>query len=306
MTARADTEIYRRFRGTISSRRAGFLALARAGIASASRKKLPLVILFAPPAIATVIFSFVVYARFSLEAGVTPSALGPPSPASAIAGTVAKTLIQVRDQIVLFHLAMSGFTLLVIAWFGAGLIADDRRTGAHLLYFSRPLSWRGYLAARFLTLLFYALLAVLLPSLVICAVATFASPEWSFLKEEGGVVPRAILFALLWSFVWCSIMLAISSLFRRKTFALIASFAGFMITGAVSVILANLHEDDRWLRVSLQGNLQNIAAWMFDARFLRNLRDTGDPVSSLVWVGLVTLVAWTVLAVQVRRMEAAV
>jgi hypothetical protein len=34
----------------------------------------------------------------------------------------------VKDQIVLFHLALSGFTLLVIAWFGAGLIAEDRRT----------------------------------------------------------------------------------------------------------------------------------------------------------------------------------
>ena len=303
MTARADTEIYRRFRGTIRPRNASFLALARAGIASATRKKLPLVILFAPPTIATVIFGFVVYAKFSLEAGVTPSALGQPSAVSAIAGTVAKSLIQVKDQIVLFHLALSGFTLVVIAWFGAGLIAEDRRTGAHLLYFSRPLTARGYLAARFLTLLFFGLVAVLLPSLVICLVATFASPEWSFLKQEGRVVPASILFALLWAGVWCSVQLAISSLFRRKTFALVASFAGFMFTGAVSVLLTGLNQDTSWLRLSLQGNFERIAAWTFDSRLVR---DSGDPTWSFVTVGIVTAVAWVVMFVQVRRMEAAV
>ncbi len=301
--AHADTEIYRRFRGTIRPGRAGFLALAHAGIASTTRKKLPLVILFAPPTIATVIFGFVVYARFSLESGVTPSALGPPSPVSAIAGTVAKTLIQVKDQIVLFHLALSGFTLLVIAWFGAGLIAEDRRTGAHLLYFSRPLTAGGYLAARFLTLLFFGLIAVLLPSLLICLVATFASPEWSFLKLEGRVVPTSILFALLWAGVWCSVQLAISSLFRRKTFALIASFAGFMITGAVSVLLSGLNRDPAWLQLSLQGEFRYIAAWMFDSRMLREF---GDPTWSFVGVGLVAVLAWTVLFVQVRKLEAAV
>ena len=303
MTARADTEIYRRFRGTIRTRRAGFLALTAAGIAAASRKKLPLVILFAPPTIATVIFGFVVYARFSLEAGVTPSALGEPSPVSAIAGTVAKTLIQVKDQIVLFHLALSGFTLLVIAWFGAGLVAEDRRTGAHVLYFSRPLTASGYLAARFLTLLFFALLAVLVPSLVICLVATFASPEWSFLKQEGRVVPVAILFALLWAGVWSSVQLAISSLFRRKTFALVASFAGFMITGAVSAMLAGLNREPAWLQLSLQGEFRYIAAWAFESRLLREI---GDPTWSFVGVGVVTLASWIVLFAQAKKLEAAV
>ena len=302
MKARTDTEIYRRFRGQLRPGASTSLALARSGIAAAVKKKLPLVILYAPPTIATVIFSFVVYARFSLQAGVTPGALGGPSPATAIAASVASTLIQVRDQIVLFHLAMSGFTLLVIAWFGAGLVAEDRRTGAHLLYFSRPLTARGYLAAKFLTLLFFASIAVLVPSLVICIVATFASQEWSFLKQEGRVVPASIGFGLLWSVVWSSVMLAISSLFRRKTFALVASFAFFMFTGVVSVVLANLQEDDRYLMSSLQGNFQVVAAWMFQTR---HLRLEWDVRWSFLWLAVVLAASWTVLFARVRRMEAA-
>src|SRR5262245_64443084 len=110
-----------------------------------------------------------------------------------IATGFAKTIIQVREQIVIFHIAMSLFTLLVIAWFGAGLIADDRRLGAHLLYFARPLSRSGYLVAKFLTLFFFGGIAVVAPGLVICIVATFASPDFGFLREEGSLIPRTLL-----------------------------------------------------------------------------------------------------------------
>jgi len=299
--ARTDTQVYRPFRGTLDARRFGFLALARTGIAAATKRKLPLVILYGPPAIATVIFSFVVYARFSLEAGMTPEALGGPSPVAMIAAGFAKTMIQVREQIVLFHLAMSLFTLLVIAWFGAGLIAEDRRLGAHLLYFSRPLSRSGYLAAKFLILFFFGGIAVVAPGLVICVVAAFASPDFAFLVEEGSVVPQTILFGALWAGIWSSVMLAISSLFSRKTFALVAGFAFFMITVAVSVVLANLLDDDRFLMLSLQGNLQRIATWML-----------GGPAMNLSWdvrwsfaiVLAATAAAWVILYERVRRLAA--
>lgn len=300
--ARTDTEIYRRFRGRLGGTRTSFLALARAGIAAETRRKLPMLILYAPPAIGTVIFSFVVYARFSLQAGVTPAAIGPPSPVSAIASGFVSTLIQVRDQIVLFHISMSYFTLLVIAWFGAGAIAEDRRSGAHLLYFSRPLHGSGYLAARFLSLAFFALIAVLVPPLVICTVAAFASPEWSFLKEEGRVIPASIAYSLLWVFVWSSVMLAISSLSTRKTLALVASFAGFALTGAVSVLLSALQRDPRFLILGVQGNFHRIAGWMFGMRRLG--LDWDVRWSWIVVLGVAAL-AWAVLIARVRRMEAA-
>jgi hypothetical protein len=298
--ARTDTEIYRRFRGTVSGTRSRSFAVARAGLSTAVRNKLALVILFAPPAIATVIFSFVVYARFSLEAGSTPSALGGPSPAGAIAAGFARTLIRVREQVVLFHITMSYFTLLVIAWFGAGLIAEDRRAGAHLLYFSRPLTRSGYLAGKFLTLLLFALVAVLVPSLVICTVATFASPEWSFLKEEGDIVPASIAFACLWAGVWSSVMLAISSLSSSRTFALVASFAFFSVTGGIATLLVGLERDPSYLMLSLQGHFHRIAVWMFDLRHHELAWDVRWSFGTLL---AVVLAAWAILFHRVRRME---
>jgi ABC-type transport system involved in multi-copper enzyme maturation permease subunit len=298
--ARTDTEIYRRFRGTVSDAEPRSFSVARAGLATAFRNKLALVILFAPPAIATVIFSFVVYARFSLEAGATPSALGGPSPAGAIAAGFARTLIRVRDQIVLFHITMSYFTLLVISWYGAGLIAEDRRAGAHLLYFSRPLTRSGYLTGKFLTLLLFALVSVLVPSLVICTVATFASPEWSFLKEEGRVVPASIGFACLWAGVWSSVMLAISSLSSSRTFALVASFAFFAVTSAIAALLVALERDPAYLMLSLQGHFHRIAVWMFDLRRHELAWDVRWSFGTLLGV---VLAAWAILFHRVRRME---
>lgn len=302
MTARTNTEIYRPFRGKLGGTAFSFMALAGAGITAATRKKLPMVILFAPPAIATVIFSFVVYARFSLEAGLTPSALGGASPATAIAATFARTMIDVREQISLFYLAMSLFTLLVIAWFGAGLIAEDRRLGAHLLYFTRPLSTTRYLLGKFLTLFFFASIVLITPGFVICTIAAFASPDWSFLKQEGQIVHQSILFGALWAAVWSSVMLAISSLFERKTFALVASFAFFLLSTAVSVVLANLQGDDRFLMISVQGNFQRIASWIFDMRIGNETWPVG--YSFAIVLGT-TAVAWAVLYGRVRRMEAA-
>ena len=299
--ARTDTQVYRPFRGTLATTPFGFTALARAGIAAATKKKLPLVILYGPPAIATVIFSFVVYARFSLEAGVTPEALGGASAVSLVAARFAETLIQVREQIVLFHFAMSLFTLLVIAWFGAGLIADDRRLGAHLLYFARPLSRTGYVAAKFLTLFFFGGIAAIAPGIVICLVATFASPDFAFLRKEGSLIPRTLLFGALWAVVWGSVMLAISSLFVRKTFALVASFAFFMITTAMSVVLANLQQDDRLLTLSLEMNMQRIAMWMLDGP---TARLHWDVRLSFAVVVAITVAAWSILCARVRKLEA--
>lgn len=301
MAASTHTDIYRPFRGTLERRALRCLPLARSGIRTAAKRKLPMLLLFAPPAIATVIFSFVVYLKFAVAAGATPEALGGAGPAVAIVVKMADKLIEVRHEIVLFHLAMSAFTLLVIAWYGAGAIAEDRRLGAHLLYFARPLTVLDYLLGKLIALAFFGGLVVLVPGLVICAIAAFSSPDWSFLKEEGDVVPKTIGFALLWVAVWSSVMLAISSLFSRKTFALVASFALVLVSEAVAGVLSALLRDGRWQMLSPGGNMRRIAVWMFD---MPGMGMRWPVVWSFAIVAALTAAAWIVLVLRVRRMEA--
>ncbi|HUR29118.1 MAG TPA: ABC transporter permease subunit [Planctomycetota bacterium] len=302
--ATTNTEIYRKFQGQLRRAPLRFLPLAAASIRTATKRKFPLLVLYAPLLIATVIFSFVVYVRFSLAAGRTPDAFGgSANPAMAMMTGVAETVLQVKRQIVLFHLATTTFAFLIVAWFGAGLIAEDKRLGAHLLYFARPLTRLDYLLAKFTTLAFFGAFAVIVPPLVICTVATFASPDWAFLEDEGDLIPKTILFGLVWILVCASVILAISSLSSRKSFALVATFAVFVLPVPVSGVLSRLEHEPRFQTLSLPGNFVKLAQSLFGfpsgGRSMRY-----DVEYAYGALAVITLVAWIVLVVRVRRLEA--
>jgi len=267
--AATHTEVYRPYAGTLRTSRFRFLALARTCIRTAARRKLPLVILLAPPTIATVIYAFVVYTSFAIEQGSTPEAFGSGGDLLAFLGSkvmnsTARQLIQVRDTIVNFHLATNVFSLLLVAWYGAGQIAEDRRSGAHLLYFARPLTRLDYVLAKLTTVAFFGSLGALVPGLVICVVATFASPQWSFLTQQWDVILATIGFGALSTLVTSAIVLAVSSLASRRTFALIGVFAYVMLSGALGGILAALQRERDFRAIGILQSCARVAAWMFD------------------------------------------
>ena len=202
--ATTHTEIYRPFEGKLRPHPLRFWPLAASQIRVLQKKKLPLLLFFGAPAIAGVVLSFVVYGKFSLEAqmeaaqGSAPSLGGDLKEAIVLAAvkTAAETMLEVRNLIALANVQIQAFALLAIGWFGAGLIADDKRLGAHLLYFSRPMTKLDYCLGHLLTVSWFGLIAMLGPGLLICIVATFTSPEYSFIKEEWGLVLATIAYAL--------------------------------------------------------------------------------------------------------------
>lgn len=302
--ASTHTDIYRPYAGQAGVRPWRCLPLARAGIARAFRKKLPLV-LFAPPLLATAIFSFVVYSKFALEAGINPTPgvdSDARSPASLM-GTMASNLIQVKEQIVGFHLAMNLFVLLAVAWYGAGLIAEDRREKAHLLYFARPISRTDYLLGKFLTVLPFGAVATVLPGIVICLVASFASPDWSFVREEGDVIWKMLLFSVVSLLTFTSITLAVSSLCQRKTHALAGTLGFFLLMQGIAALLWSLQRDRSWLVISPFGSLRRVAAGLFDmSRTLGMRTDWSLPGSWACVLGLI-LCSLLILWWRVRAME---
>src|SRR6188508_2919932 len=98
------------------------------------------------------------------------------------------------------------FALLAVAWYGAGVLAEDRRLGAHLLYFARPLTRLDYFLGKFLTVAFFGALASLVPGLFICLVAAWSSPKWSFIREESDVLWQTCAYASIWIVVTSSLV----------------------------------------------------------------------------------------------------
>jgi ABC-type transport system involved in multi-copper enzyme maturation permease subunit len=296
--AQIHTEVYRRFQGELRPHPFRLWPLLTSGIRANVRKKLPLLILYAPATIGTIIFSFVVYAGFAAKQGMLSEGMGTGISLQKMMAQQALKLLETRRQIIEFNQAMSVFGLFSVAWYGAGLLCEDRRVGAHQLYFSRPLTRIDYYLGKFLTVGFFAALAMLVPGLVICFVASWSSPDWSFLKEEGDVILRTIGYALIWMTVTCSIVLCSSSLFGRRSFA-VAGVVGFtMIFEALAHILAEI-VDERILAFSPFVSLEKIAGEVFGQTAHPELEAS---TSWMVLVGVV-LLATLITGWRIRKLE---
>jgi ABC-type transport system involved in multi-copper enzyme maturation permease subunit len=243
------------------------------------------------------VYSFLVYTKFTVESGGVVTGMGP---AAAIGGAYMGQLIQVHALIVSFTSVSFFFALLAITWYGAGLICEDRRAGAHLLYFSRPLTRRDYLLAHYATACTFGLLAVLLPSLLICVVAVFSSPEYSFLTKKWDVIVGAIAYSLIFVAVTSLIVLAVSGVSARKTYALAGVFALFIGTQALGMAMWALQRDSDYLMVSIPGNFFRLSGWLLSKQ---DSMLEWNPWYTVAVLGGIVFVSIAVVAGRLRRME---
>lgn len=304
--AEAHLEVYRRFQGELRAHPLRFWPILASGVRTALKGKLALILLYAPLVIGTVLFSFFVYAKFAgeqmleqlpLEEGDLTEFARQQALALARQGM---QLLEVRNLIALFQLATVLFSLLATAWYGSGLFCEDRRAGAHQLYFARPITRSDYFLGKFLVLAFFTALTTLAPALVICLVATFSSPDWSFLKEEGDVIWRTTIAAAVWIALTGSATLAISSLTRRKVFALIGCIALIVILEVTGGLLADL-ASDRLRAFAPLVSYHNAATWILGVE----LPDGPQVELRDAWIvlGALTGAALATIALRLRRLE---
>jgi hypothetical protein len=91
----------------------------------------------------------------------------------------------------------------------------------------------------------------------------FSSPDWAFLQERGGRILLVELYALLWVMIHALGILAISSLTKRKIYALVAAVGFFILTNAIAGFLSEALDDSRWLMFSMFGNFGALAGeWL--------------------------------------------
>lgn len=302
MKAEAHLEVYRRFQGDLEEPRWRAWPIFTSGLHVALKQRKALLFLYAPIAIATIVFSVIVYAKFVVE-GLEPVE-GPPMDLESMAMQAViqaqfGKLLEVVTWMIEFNKLMGFAALLLVAWFASGLLCEDRKAGAHQLYFARPITRLDYFLGKFGVASFFSLCAMLVPMLVISLVAAVTSPEWSFVKEQWDVFPRAIAFSLVWTITIVSLVLLASSLAPRRSFAMIGVFAVMFLSEAASGILGNL-VDERFLVIGIVNDLNALCYHFFDKPV------QGPPVSEgLAWAGVLVTVgfSWLVIAARIRRLE---
>ncbi len=298
MKASTHTEIYRPFRGSLRDHPQRWLTIGTSSVRQGFKRKLPALLLFTPVAIGCVIACFKVYFAFSLLSGdlVNNNSLQ----AQGMAQMVASVLGDVVENIFLYMQGMSFFSLMIVAWYGAGLIAEDRRLGANLLYFARPISRVDYLLGKGYGAAAFGFLALTLPCLMVCFVAAFTSPEWSFLRDEWTTILKVILYTGFWVATVTMLVLAISSLVGRKTHALIGVIGTIVISSGVSEVMANLFREDSFSLLNLFQNFERVGIWIFDRR------QHGPDVSieqTFAALGVFWGICLLILSLRIRKLE---
>ena len=155
------------------------------------------------------------------------------------------------------------FNILLTIFGGSGLIANDLRTGAILVYLSRPLTLRDYVLGKVCTLLALNLSVTLVPALLLYAIALALAPE-QFLKWDlAWIAPAAVALSFIISLVLSLVGLAISSLSRSARVAGIA-FVGMLLgLNIASTVIRALFDRPEAALLSLSTNLKAVGNAMF-------------------------------------------
>jgi len=120
-----------------------------------------------------------------------------------------------------------GFTILISIFGGSGLIASDLRTGAILVYLSRPLTRRDYILGKLGVVLGLNLAVTLVLGLLLYGISIALAPELFMKWSLAWIAPAIVAHSLLISLTVSLLTLAISALSRS------ARVAGLALAGVV-------------------------------------------------------------------------
>jgi ABC-type transport system involved in multi-copper enzyme maturation permease subunit len=156
-----------------------------------------------------------------------------------------------------------GFTLLLSIFGASGLVANDLRTGAILVYLSRPLTQRDYIAGKLLVPLALNLAVTLVPGLVLYLVGLSLAPEQYLKWDLWWIAPAVVAHAVAVSLAVSLVVLAISSLSRSARVAGLA-FVGLVFgLEMVRLVLQNAFNRREAMLLSLQADLQALGVALF-------------------------------------------
>jgi ABC-2 type transport system permease protein len=156
-----------------------------------------------------------------------------------------------------------GFALFVSIFGASGLVANDLRTGAILVYLSRPLTQRDYIVGKLLVPLTLNLGVTLAPGVALYLAVLALAPEIFVKWQLAWILPAVVAQALAVSLVLSLLVLAISSLSRSARVAGLAFFGLIVGLDMVRAILQHGFGRKEAVLLSLQADLQSLGVALF-------------------------------------------
>ncbi len=180
---------------------------------------------------------------------------------------------------------------------GSDLISNDIKHKSISLYLARPLSKLDYIAGKFSITLFYLLLFTLVPGILLVIFKIIFTGDFS-----AGLVLlfKSIIFPLVISLFWSSLILMLSSLSENARFVKIIFFVVFFLTQMVAGIFNEIFKNSSFLYISIEKNIMQFGSFVFGTKLEFNAPGW---ISGAILLGLTT-VFLTILSFRLRKVEA--
>jgi ABC-2 family transporter protein len=194
------------------------------------------------------------------------------------------------------------FMLLMAAYAGAGLIANDMRTGGLLLYLSRPLTIGDYILGK-VSILFASLsMVTMVPNLVLFLGARLLVPDVLGAAAHLVLVPKIIAFSLVLILPAIGLVLVLSALARSARFAGLGFFFVFVGSSVAAAIGWRATRSSYAGLISLQSSMRRVGEAIFAVKPARMTADL-PPEAAFVALALVVIGCLYVLKTRVRAVE---
>lgn len=215
----------------------------------------------------------------------------------------ARRIVPVDDKLFYDFLSLQmPWMLLMSAYAGAGLIANDMRTGGLLLYLSRPLTLGDYILGK-ISIVFSSLsMVTLVPGLVLFFGARSLAPEVLGDMSHLILVPKIIAYALVMILPATGLVLVMSALARSPRFAGLGFFFVFVGSTVAHAIAWRATRSAYAGLISIQASLRRVGEAIFGVKPSRMTAEL-PPEAAFIAVAVLVVGCLYVLKTRVRAVE---
>lgn len=189
--------------------------------------------------------------------------------------------------------------LLLTTFGGAGLVANDLRTGAILVYLSRPLTRRDYVIGKLSVLLAINLFVTLVPGLLLYGIAVALAPTQFLTWELAWLGPAVALHAAVMSLSLSLPALAVSSLSRSARVAGLGFFGLIVGLDMIQAIVGAIGHWPATILLSIQACVNTLG----DALLSPSPESTVPWIYPALVLAAVCLGSLAILRARVRAVE---
>ena len=306
---------YRRWDGELNSQSVRWWVIAQTGIRLAWRSRWlrrMLVLAWVPAIAAGIGFFFVENAiSRSMDVSLVLRGLSNVFPgAGAVADSLETQNVGTNREtlwplilLTFFRLPQGFLIVMLTALVAPSLIAQDMRSRAFLLYFSRPITRLEYVAGKMATVGAYLAMITLVPGIVLYLLGVGLSPDLSVVADTWDLPFRVVVSSIVVIIPTATFSQSLSALMGESRFATFCWFApwslGFAAFGAMTAMTeaSSMSPTDNpllfrntWTILSPYHVLGEVESWIFGMR-----KNFDDVAPEAMVLSVVTLVSTGIL-----------